>query len=120
MEKSHKKAVDFATPLAFHAVMRRRVYVITLSLLALLIFPQASIAVEIAPRISDREIIERLTRLEEGQKHLETSLGAKIQANAEATLQFQLTLGILGAFAAIVAATIGFALWDRGTIAPAF
>jgi predicted PurR-regulated permease PerM len=149
MEKSHKKAVDFAPPLAFHAGMRRRVYITALSLLALLLFPKASIAVEIAPRISDREIIERLTRLEEGQKHLETSLGAKIQANAEATLQlrndmnaqferidtqfarvdtqferigdqfnrqFQLTLGILGAFAAIVAATIGFALWDRRTM----
>ena len=141
--------VDFAAPLAFHTRMRRRVSITTLSLLALLIFPKESIAVEIAPRISDREIIERLTRLEEGQKYLETSLGAKIQANAEATLQlrnnmneqfervdtqfarvdtqferidaqfnrlFQLTLGILGAFAAIVAATIGFALWDRRTM----
>ncbi len=29
---------------------------------------------------------------------------------------FQLTLGILGAFATIVAATIGFALWDRRTM----
>jgi len=29
---------------------------------------------------------------------------------------FQLALGILGAFAAIVAATIGFALWDRRTM----
>ena len=69
--------------------MRRRVSITTLSLLALLIFPKESIAVEIAPRISDREIIERLTRLEEGQKYLETSLGAKIQANAEATLQLR-------------------------------
>ena len=121
-------AVDFAAPLAFHTSMGRRACVIILSLLTLLIFPKASIAVEIAPRISDREIIERLTKLEEGQKHLETSLGAKIQTNAEAILQlgnnmnaqfdrlFQLTLGILGAFAAIVAATIGFALWDRRTM----
>ena len=103
-------------------------------------------AIETAPRISDREIIDRLTKLEEGQKHLEESLGAKIQANTEAIAQlrtdiqmqiqqlrqdmnaqfdriekqfdrqFQLTLGILGAFAAIVAATIGFALWDRRTM----
>ena len=35
---------------------------------------KASIAVEAAPRISNREIIERLTKLEEGQKQLETSL----------------------------------------------
>jgi len=37
-------------------------------------------AVEVAPRITDREIIERLTRLEEGQN----TLRAEIRANAEA------------------------------------
>jgi len=30
----------------------------------------AALAVEVAPRITDREIVERLTRLEEGQKAL--------------------------------------------------
>jgi len=30
------------------------------------------LAVEVAPRISDREIVERLSRLEEGQKRLES------------------------------------------------
>ena len=121
-------------------------------------------AAETAPRISDREIIERLTTLEEGQKRLED----KIQVNTEAVVRlenkldqfreetqvemqqlrddmktemqqlrddmnarfvqidaqfnrmFQLTLGILGAFAAIVAATIGFALWDRRTMVRPF
>ncbi|RLB27468.1 MAG: hypothetical protein DRG87_11375 [Deltaproteobacteria bacterium] len=33
--------------------------------------PSLLIAVERAPRISDKEIVERLTRLEEGQKNLE-------------------------------------------------
>jgi len=33
--------------------------------------PSLVIAVERAPRISDREIVERLTRLEEGQKNIE-------------------------------------------------
>lgn len=32
--------------------------------------PTISMAVKVAPRISDREIVERLTRLEEGQKSL--------------------------------------------------
>lgn len=39
----------------------------------------STLAVETAPRISDREIVERLTRLGEGQKNLEeriTSLGS--------------------------------------------
>jgi len=34
----------------------------------------AALAVEIAPRISDREIVERLSRLEEGQKRLDTQI----------------------------------------------
>lgn len=103
-----------------------------IALLLALACPRGVVAVETAPRISDREIIERLTKLEEGQKRLEESLGAKIQANTEAIAQlrtdmnaqfdrmFQLALGILGAFAAIVAATIGFALWDRRTMVRPF
>jgi DNA repair exonuclease SbcCD ATPase subunit len=92
--------------------------------------------------LTDREIIERLTRLEEGQN----TLRAEIRANSEAIAQLradmiaqfarvdaqftridaqftridgqfaqmqQLLLGIVGAFAAIVAVTIGFAIWDR-------
>ena len=132
--------------------MKSRVYIPLITLLLVLLCPLGVVAVEVAPRISDREIIERLTTLEGGQKHLE----AKIEANADAIAQlrsdmhtqfdriekqfdriekqfdriekqfdridaqfdrlFQLTLGILGAFAAIVAATIGFALWDRRTM----
>ena len=109
--------------------MTRRVQLIILALFVALLTPGPISAIETAPRISDREIIERLTKLEEGQKHLE----AKSEANAEAIAQlrqdiqtqiqqlrqdmnaqfdrlFQLTLGILGAFVTIVAATIGFAL----------
>ncbi len=36
----------------------------------MLFLPSIGQAVEVAPRISDREIVERLTRLEEGQKAL--------------------------------------------------
>ena len=122
--------------------MESRMYMTIIALLLALSCPRGVVAVEIAPRISDREIIERLTKLEEGQKHLEESLGAKIQTNTDTIAQlrdhmdkqfnriekqfdridaqfnrlFQLTLAILGAFAAIVAATIGFALWDRRTM----
>lgn len=46
-------------------------------------------AVEQAPRITDREIIERLTRLEEGLKRTEDSLRAEIQANAKAIEQLR-------------------------------
>jgi len=98
-----------------------------------------------APRLTDREILERLTRLEDGQK----TLHVEIQVNAQSIAQLRvdmntqfdridkqfdridgqfdridgqfdrmvhLMLGILGAFAALVAATISFAIWDRRTM----
>ena len=107
-----------------------------------LLSPTAARAVEPAPPLSDREIIERLTRLEAGQDHL----AAKIDANTEAITQLrtdmqiqfqqlrqdmnarfeqidsrfaeltQFMLGIVAAFVVLVAATIGFALWDRRTM----
>ena len=54
--------------------------------LALLVPPGPVWAVEAAPALTDREIVERLT------------------------------LALLGAFSALVAAIIGFALWDRRTM----
>ena len=42
-----------------------------LSSLLVCFMPVRLLAVEVAPRITDREIIERLTRLEEGQRNLE-------------------------------------------------
>jgi hypothetical protein len=47
----------------------RKVIIFT-GLMAILLIPVVAAAVEKAPRITDREIIERLTRLEEGQKAL--------------------------------------------------
>ncbi len=108
-------------------------------MLLVLLCPAGLGAVETAPRISDREIVERLTRLEAGQGHLAST----IEANAAATDQLrtemqgqlaqlrtdmnaqfgrlaQLMLGVVGAFAAIVAATLGFALWDRRTMVRPF
>ena len=131
-------------------VMRRRMKTAVLTVLLALPCSGAAGAVETAPRISDREIIERLTKLEAGQTHLAT----KIEANTTAITQLradmqtqnqqlrtdmqtqfqqlrqdmnarfaelnQLMLGMLGAFAALVAATIGFALWDRRTMVRPF
>ncbi len=130
----------------------------------LLVLPGPVWAVEAAPALTDREIVERLTRPEEGQNgvreaigqlrtelgQLRTELG---QLRADMTQQnqqlredmnrqnqqlredmnhqnqqlredmdrqfarqFRLTLALLGAFSALVAAIIGFALWDRRTM----
>ena len=47
-----------------------RKVIIFAGLMAILLVPVVAVAVEKAPRITDREIVERLTRLEEGQKAL--------------------------------------------------
>jgi len=48
----------------------KKIYLLIL-ILSCFICPRHALAVDIAPRISDREIVERLSRLEEGQKRLE-------------------------------------------------
>ncbi|MBM4066527.1 MAG: hypothetical protein FJ266_12960 [Planctomycetes bacterium] len=53
----------------------KKILIISL-FLAFFIIQNAAIAIEATPHISDREIVERLTRLEEGQKKLEEDLKA--------------------------------------------
>lgn len=122
---------------------------LVVSILLSLLCPSWGQAIETAPPISDREIIERLARLEEGVKALQQGqdllrqgqdslrqgqdslrqemqqlrqeMNAQIQQlridmNAQFSHVFQIMVGMLGAFAAIVAVTIGFALWDRRTM----
>ena len=87
------------------------------SIVALLLVPAPLWAVEAAPALTDREIVERLTRLEAGQEGLRDAVQhLREDLAAQFARQFQLTLALLGAFAALVAAIIGFALWDRRTM----
>ena len=78
-------------------------------------------AVETAPPLSAREIIERLTKVE---TKIDANTAAIAQLWQDMNAQFdrlsQLMLGILGAFTALVAVTIGFALWDRRTMVRPF
>ena len=120
----------------------------------LLLLPSPLWAVEVAPALSDREIAERLTRLEtrldEGLKALRADIQQlredmnrqnqqlredmnrqnqqlredmnrqnqqlREDMDKQFAWQFRLTLALLGAFTALVAAIIGFALWDRRTM----
>nr|VFJ76040.1 MAG: hypothetical protein BECKFM1743A_GA0114220_108982 [Candidatus Kentron sp. FM] len=50
------------------------------ALFSVLIHADVALAVEVAPRISDREIIERLTRLEEGQQSMGRQIEQRFQA----------------------------------------
>lgn len=102
---------------------------------AVLLLPGPVWAVEVAPALTDREIVERLTRLETGQTAVRAEVGQlredmnrqtqqlraemgqlREDMNLQFARQFRLTVALLGAFAALVAAIIGFALWDRRTM----
>ncbi len=50
--------------------MKRKLSLFLILFLFLIPLPDAGLALEVAPRITDREIVERLARLEEGQKAL--------------------------------------------------
>jgi len=102
--------------------------VIIAVLIAPLSIPSVVPAIEIAERITDREIVERLTRLEEGQN----TLRAEIKANTDAIKQLREDMRqlredmnsqfnrIAGIFTALVVAVIGFAIWDRRTMTRPF
>ena len=81
---------------------------------ALILCNNPSFAIETAPHISDREIVERLTRLEEGQGSLR---GEVKQLREDMNKQFDrlvnIVLCIIGVFASMCGGTIWFALWDR-------
>jgi len=88
--------------------------IILVFFLILWVMPAIVSGIEVAPRITDKEIIERLTRLEEGQKSILREMDKRFEAMDKRFDQLNnLIIGIIGAFSAIVAVTIGFAIWDR-------
>ena len=98
---------------------------------ALIACNSQAFAIEAALHISDREIVERLTRLEEGQSAFR---GEVKQLREDINIQFgridkqfdridkqfdrlvHIMLGIFGAFATLCGGTIWLALWDRRTM----
>ena len=95
----------------------RKVVIITLLIVGILT-PSLLIAVETAPRISDREIVERLTILEEGQKNLERridnldkGLNNRIDDfRSEMNSRFDTLQWMLGLFITITLVILGFVL----------
>ena len=102
--------------------------IITISIMILitgLIIPSLLLAVETAPRISDREIVERLTKLEEGQKNLEkriddlrsemnsrfNDLRSEMNSRFQAVdKRFDILQWMLGLFITIALVILGFVL----------
>lgn len=107
-------------------------------LLCAILFPMSGYAVETAPRISDREIIESLTRLEEGVKanrrmieSLKTDIGSlRTDVRTDigslrteiTTLRSELLSFMKWGFGLILSGMlilVGFILWDRrSTVKP--
>jgi DNA anti-recombination protein RmuC len=118
----------------------RNLVIVTITLLSRFLFfvPECVRAYESAGPLTDREIIERLARLEEGQKAIREEIRAGFQAIDQRfqaidqrfqsiDLRFQsidqrfeqitnLITGIVASFSGLVAVMIGFAVWDRRTM----
>ncbi len=97
--------------------MKKRTIVMTF-MIAVLIIPGPLFAIETAPRISDREMVERLTRLEEGQKSLRSEMNSRfndfrseMNSRFEAIdKRFDILQWMLGLFITIALVILGFVL----------
>ena len=88
--------------------------VIIAALIAALFIPSIVPAAETIP---DREIVERLTRLEEGQKAILREMDKRFEAvDKRLDQMMNIFIAIVAAFSAIVATTVSFAIWDRRTM----
>ncbi len=118
--------------------MKNKTTILTLLLAMLMLSVSTVQAVDVAPRISDREIIEKLAALEAGQKALSTriddvntriddvntridDLRTDMKAGQEAlsiriTSLEQTMLALFGALTALVVAMMGYMAWDRRTM----
>ena len=61
-------------------MINRFFFILILLGIAMFVMPSVGRAVEVAPRISDREIVERLTRLEEGQKASRSEMNQRFES----------------------------------------
>ena len=81
-------------------------------------------AVDVAPRISDREIIEKLSILEAGQRALrfemksgQDALGKRIDDMNTRMVSLEHTmLSLFGAMVALIVALFAYIAWDRRTM----
>ena len=97
--------------------MKKRTIVMTF-MIAVLIIPSLLFAFETAPRISDREIVERLTRLEEGQKSLRSEMNGRFDdvnrriddLRSEMNSRFDTIQWMFGLFITITLVILGFVL----------
>lgn len=111
-----------------HGGYMKNAVVLIIVVMALVVCGRSAMAVEVAPRITDREIIEGLTeirgdikRLEEGQKVSQKQIDdLRIQVGDTRRELKEFLLWGFGVTFAGIFTLIGFVLWDRRTaLAPA-
>ena len=95
--------------------------VVIAALITTLFAPSIVFSAETMP---NREIVERLIKLEEGQKAILRELDKRFEAvdkrfeaiDKRLDQMVNIFIAIVAAFSAIVATTVSFAIWDRRTM----
>ena len=113
-------------------------WILILSIFVLHLIPSSAFAIKVAPRITDREIVEKLTRLEAGQAALNQriddvnrridDLDKKFSQRIDDVNRriddltntvnnlFVLTITLSGIMATLIAGLFGYIIWDRRTM----
>ena len=95
-----------------------------LTILLLHLISSSTFAIKVAPRITDREIVEKLSKLEAGQAalnqridDLDKKLNQRIDdVNRRIDDLFTLTLSLSAIMATLIAGLFGYIVWDRRTM----
>ena len=105
--------------------MKKRFNFIAICFFIIIVFTGNSLfAVETAPRISDREIIESLAEIKAGQKALKELMEQRFeqidkrfeQIDKRFEQMFNLVLSLFGSLMILIITVLGYSIWDRRTI----
>ena len=91
--------------------MFRKIFILTIISVHFLF--STAFAVEVAPRITDREIVEALTELKAGQKHLNQRID---DTNQRISDLYDINLTMFAILAALITGLFGYIIWDRRTM----
>ena len=95
--------------------MLRKIFILTIINVHFLF--STAFAVEVAPRITDREIVEGLTELKAGQKYLNQRIDdLDKKLNQRISDLYDINLTMFAILAALITGLFGYIIWDRRTM----
>ena len=95
--------------------MFRKIFILTIISVHFLF--STAFAVEVAPRITDREIVEGLTELKAGQKYLNQRIDdLDKKLNQRISDLYDINLTMFAILAALITGLFGYIIWDRRTM----